>query len=184
MSYPPRPGRRDGDDRPRQLDQTRTSSACPRDIALTQHGQIGNMQAWLRDWSLSPTGTEPPMAWMPDGAGAVQNGLMPGMATAAEMTAAARRPPATTLDILFLTLMRQHHLGGIHMAQAILEQSDNDDVTLAGRDHGHRPAGRDQPDRRPARRSARPQADSRRAAGTGWRGLRRCLLGFVLAEPP
>jgi uncharacterized protein (DUF305 family) len=29
--------------------------------------------------------------------------------------------------------MRQHHLGGIHMAQAILEQSGNKDVTwLAG----------------------------------------------------
>jgi uncharacterized protein (DUF305 family) len=25
--------------------------------------------------------------------------------------------------------MRQHHLGGIHMAQAILKQSDNENVT-------------------------------------------------------
>ena len=35
------------------------------DIALTQHGQIGYMQAWLRDWHLSPTGSKPAMAWMP-----------------------------------------------------------------------------------------------------------------------
>jgi uncharacterized protein (DUF305 family) len=37
------------------------------------------------------------------------------------------------LDVQFLTLMRQHHLGGIHMAQAIVEQSDDKDVSwLAG----------------------------------------------------
>ena len=51
------------------------------DIALTQHGQIGYMQAWLREWHLSPTSTQQPMAWMPDSAGSVVNGLMPGMAT-------------------------------------------------------------------------------------------------------
>ncbi|GAA2507816.1 DUF305 domain-containing protein [Winogradskya humida] len=98
------------------------------DIALTQHGQINYMQAWLRDWNLSPTGSEAPMAWMPDSAGAVQNGLMPGMATP-EQLAKLRTATSPDLDIQFLTLMRQHHLGGIHMAQAILDQSDNKDVT-------------------------------------------------------
>ena len=102
------------------------------DIALTQHGQIGYMQAWLRDWSLGPTGTQPAMAWMPDAAGSVQNGLMPGMATPVQMTA-LRTATGTALDMQFLTLMRAHHLGGIHMAQAILEESTNKDVTwLAG----------------------------------------------------
>src|SRR3954468_19243555 len=57
------------------------------DIALTQHGQIGYMQAWLRDWNLSPTGSAEPMAWMPGGAGSVVNGLMPGMATPDQMAA-------------------------------------------------------------------------------------------------
>jgi uncharacterized protein (DUF305 family) len=98
------------------------------DIALTQHGQIGYMQAWLRDWSLGPTGTEPAMAWMPDSAGSVQNGLMPGMATPEQMTT-LRAATGQALDTQFLTLMRQHHLGGIHMAQAILDQSTNKDVT-------------------------------------------------------
>ena len=102
------------------------------DIALTQHGQIGYMQAWLRDWSLSPTGTRPAMSWMPNSAGAVANGLMPGMATPAQMSR-LRAATGTALDVQFLTLMRQHHLGGIHMAQAVLDQSDNKDVTwLAG----------------------------------------------------
>jgi uncharacterized protein (DUF305 family) len=98
------------------------------DIALTQHGQIGYMQAWLRDWGLSPTSSQPPMAWMKDGAGAVQNGLMPGMATPEEM-ATLRKATGKDLDVQYLTLMRRHHLGGIHMAQEILAESDHEDVT-------------------------------------------------------
>jgi uncharacterized protein (DUF305 family) len=98
------------------------------DIALTQHGQIGTMQAWLRDWHLSPTGSEDPMAWMPGGAGSVVNGLMPGMATPEQM-ATLRKATGKDLDVQFLTLMRQHHQGGIHMAQEILTLSDNKDVT-------------------------------------------------------
>ena len=98
------------------------------DIALTQHGQIGYMQAWLRDWHLSPSRTRQPMAWMPDSAGSVVNGLMPGMATP-EQLSELRKATGTQLDVQFLTLMRQHHLGGIHMAQEILKLSDNEDVT-------------------------------------------------------
>ncbi|HKO34038.1 MAG TPA: DUF305 domain-containing protein [Candidatus Limnocylindria bacterium] len=102
------------------------------DIALTQHGQIGYMQAWLRDWGLNPTGSRPAMSWMPGSEGSVVNGLMPGMATPEQM-AQLRKATGKDLDVQFLTLMRQHHLGGIHMAQAIVEQSDNKDVTwLAG----------------------------------------------------
>lgn len=98
------------------------------DIALTQHGQIGYMQAWLSEWHLSPTGSAAPMSWMKDSSGSVRNGLMPGMATPAQM-AALRKATGKTLDVEFLTLMRQHHLGGIHMAQEALQESDNDDVT-------------------------------------------------------
>lgn len=98
------------------------------DIALTQHGQINYMQAWLRDWHLSPTGSQPTMAWMPDSAGSVVNGLMPGMATPEQM-ATLRKATGRSLDVLYLTLMRQHHLGGIHMAQEILTLSHNGDVT-------------------------------------------------------
>jgi uncharacterized protein (DUF305 family) len=98
------------------------------DIALTQHGQIGYMQAWLRDWKLSPTSSQEPMAWMPDSAGSVVNGLMPGMATP-EQLAKLREATGKDLDVQYLTLMRQHHLGGIHMAQEILKLSDNKDVT-------------------------------------------------------
>ncbi|GAA4592536.1 uncharacterized protein (DUF305 family) [Actinoplanes octamycinicus] len=97
------------------------------DIATTQQAQIGYMQAWLRDWDLSPTSDQQPMAWMPDSAGSVVNGLMPGMATP-EQLASLRKATGKEQDIQFLTLMRAHHLGGIHMAQEAEKLSGNEDV--------------------------------------------------------
>ncbi|MEU5724043.1 DUF305 domain-containing protein [Micromonospora sp. NPDC047738] len=97
------------------------------DIATGQQGEIGTMQTWLRSWHLDPTGGQPPMAWMPDGAGLVKNGLMPGMATSEEM-AKLRAAKGREFDVLFLTMMRQHHLGGIHMIQGILDQGHDEDV--------------------------------------------------------
>jgi uncharacterized protein (DUF305 family) len=102
------------------------------DIALTQQGQINYMQAWLRDWHLSPTSTQSPMTWMPGGPAEVVNGLMPGMATPAQL-ATLRTATGKQLDIQYLQLMRQHHLGGIHMAQEAIDLSKNKDVDwLAG----------------------------------------------------
>lgn len=98
-----------------------------RDIALTQQGQIGMMQAWLREWKLDPTGAQPPMAWMPGGAESVRDGLMPGMATQTEIDQ-LRTAEGTAGDLHFLKLMIQHHLGGIHMAQEIVRVSDEDEV--------------------------------------------------------
>jgi uncharacterized protein (DUF305 family) len=101
-----------------------------RDIALTQQGQIGMMQAWLQEWNLQPTGSQPPMAWMPDGAASVRDGLMPGMATPAELTQ-LREATGLDEDRLFLRLMIQHHLGGIHMAQAVVATSKEKEVVEA-----------------------------------------------------
>ncbi len=97
------------------------------DIALTQQGQINYMQAWLRDWHLSPTGSRPVMSWMPDSAGEVVNGLMPGMATPTQLDA-LRKATGKQLDIQYLQLMRQHHLGGVHMAQEAITLSKNKNV--------------------------------------------------------
>ena len=97
------------------------------DIALTQQAQIGMMQTWLREWGLSPTGSQPRMAWMPDGGGTIRDGLMPGMATEAEM-AQLRAATGNDFDLMFLRLMRQHHLGGIHMAQAAESRAGDGDV--------------------------------------------------------
>ncbi|MFG1843532.1 DUF305 domain-containing protein [Micromonospora sp. NPDC049175] len=96
------------------------------DIATGQQGEIGAMQTWLREWDLSPTGSKPPMSWMSDGA-TVKDGLMPGMATPQQMTA-LRDAKGIEVDRQFLTLMYDHHLGGIHMIDAALDETDNAEV--------------------------------------------------------
>jgi uncharacterized protein (DUF305 family) len=102
------------------------------DIALTQQAQVGYMQAWLRDWHLDPTGSQRAMAWMPDADGSLVDGLMPGMATPEQMTR-LRAATGKELDVQFLTLMRAHHLGGIHMAQEILKMTHDEDITWLAR---------------------------------------------------
>jgi uncharacterized protein (DUF305 family) len=97
------------------------------DIALTQQAQIGIMRTWLQKWDLDPTGSQPRMAWMPEGSAGVRDGLMPGMATDAEREQ-LRAATGREFDVLFLTLMRTHHLGGIHMAEGVLDLSDDDQV--------------------------------------------------------
>jgi uncharacterized protein (DUF305 family) len=98
------------------------------DIALTQHGQVNIMQTWLHDWNLDVTSTRTPMAWMPDSAGSVVNGLMPGMATPEQM-AALRVAKGKELNVQFLKLMQAHHIGGVHMAQEAIKLSKNKTVT-------------------------------------------------------
>ncbi|MFB9235432.1 DUF305 domain-containing protein [Plantactinospora siamensis] len=97
------------------------------DIATGQQAQIGIMQTWLKDWRLEPTGSQPVMAWMPDGAAAVKDGLMPGMATPEQM-AQLRAAKGRQVDILFCQLMINHHLGGIHMVDAILAKTHDKQV--------------------------------------------------------
>ena len=96
------------------------------DIALTQQAQIGMMAVWLQDWHLQPTGTRPPMAWMGDGARVV-NGLMPGMATPAQIQQLTDSK-GTAADILYCQLMLRHHVGGIHMVRDILKLTSNSQV--------------------------------------------------------
>lgn len=100
------------------------------DIATGQQGEIGMMQTWLHRWGLDATGGQPAMAWMPGGTASLVNGLMPGMATPAQMER-LRAARGIEVDRVFLRLMTQHHLGGIHMLDAILAKSGNADVTEA-----------------------------------------------------
>ena len=60
------------------------------------------------------------------------DGLMPGMATPAQMRE-LQQAAGRDRDILFCRLMIRHHLGGIHMADAVLEQSDDPQVTALAR---------------------------------------------------
>jgi uncharacterized protein (DUF305 family) len=105
------------------------------DIAMTQQGQIGMMQQWLRGWDLLPTGSGPPMAWMEGdpGHGLIRDGnLMPGMATREQLTR-LEQAEGVEVDRMFLELMTDHHLGGIHMIDGVQARSDHPEVLwLAG----------------------------------------------------
>jgi uncharacterized protein (DUF305 family) len=94
------------------------------DIALTQENQVGIMQTWLSFWGLNPTSASKPMAWMPEGTAALKDGLMPGMATQEQMQE-LRNAKGKQVDILFLKLILTHHLGGIHMVDGVLAESQN-----------------------------------------------------------
>jgi uncharacterized protein (DUF305 family) len=97
------------------------------DIALTQQGQIGQMQGWLQVWGLSPTGSEPAMSWM----GEPTNALMPGMATPEEIQQLRDASPEEA-NVLFLQLMIPHHQAALQMTEAIRGRSDRPEVeTLA-----------------------------------------------------
>ena len=103
-------------------------------IATGQQYQIGVMSDWLDQWHDSQTSTRPAMSWMPNGSKELSSdGLMPGMATAAEMDQ-LRNAKGKQVDILFCQLMTRHHLGGIHMIDGLLAVSHNEQVrTLANR---------------------------------------------------
>jgi uncharacterized protein (DUF305 family) len=97
-------------------------------IAVTQQAQIGVMSDWLKDWNLSPTGTRPAMAWMPNGTSEIgPDGLMPGMATTDEVNKLTEAK-GVEVDVLYCQLMLRHHLGGIHMVEGILAETENSRV--------------------------------------------------------
>ena len=96
------------------------------DIALTQQAQIGRISGWLDIWGVRPTGGQPPMAWM--GMGGMP---MMGMASQEDVNALSTLPLAEAEES-FLRLMIRHHLGGVAMAEAVLERSEQPAVrTLA-----------------------------------------------------
>ncbi|HEX5741638.1 MAG TPA: DUF305 domain-containing protein [Pilimelia sp.] len=101
------------------------------DIVMTQLTEAGMLQAWLRDWDVPPTSTDPPMSWLPAGKRHLTpDGRMPGMADAQELDR-LRTASGRARDVLFLQLMIRHHLGGTHMIAAILDSTDEPEVRRA-----------------------------------------------------
>ncbi|MGC4190844.1 MAG: DUF305 domain-containing protein [Thermomicrobiales bacterium] len=96
--------------------------ALTTDMAFAQAGEIGMMQGYLDAWNLPATGTDAPMAWM--GHPLADGESMPGMASD-EGLAKLSSLPVDQAEILFLQLMIRHHQGGVEMAQALLDRSDN-----------------------------------------------------------
>ena len=97
------------------------------DIAATQQAQIGMMSVWLQDWHLPPSSTKPAMWWMPGGPVTLENGLMPGMASVAQVNELTQARGSKS-DVLFCQLMLRHHLGGIHMVEGILQLTHDSQV--------------------------------------------------------
>lgn len=97
------------------------------DIAITQQGQIGVMNAWLAEWELNVNSDQPPMAWMPEGQRALNGNLRPGMATREEI-AKLRAATGKDVDILFCQYMLRHHLGGLHMIDGLLSENPSGEV--------------------------------------------------------
>ncbi len=102
------------------------------DIITTQQHQIGQMYAWLNQWGLPQSSSEPAMLWMADaGSGhdmLLPDGRMPGMASSADLSRLSRLE-GVAAEVLFLQLMITHHQAGIDMAQALLSRSDRPEVT-------------------------------------------------------
>lgn len=86
------------------------------DIETEQQFQIGEMAGWLDTWGLPAVSGRPQMAWMAGHGHLASDGLMPGMATPAEMSK-LQTLSGTPLDVYFLQLMIRHHQGGLPMAQ-------------------------------------------------------------------
>jgi uncharacterized protein (DUF305 family) len=101
------------------------------DIAASQQWQIGQMQAWLTDWHLSPTSSARAMSWMPKGMNTLQSdGRMPGMASPDELKK-LKSSTGKDFDTLWCQLMLRHHLGGIHMAEVAAKDASNTEVRKA-----------------------------------------------------
>jgi uncharacterized protein (DUF305 family) len=108
------------------------------DIATSQSQQAGQMFGWLSLWNLPQTASEPSMTWMTrppitgggghegmtdGGSEHTPGGRMPGLATP-EQLEELRSLTGADAERLFLELMIAHHEGGVEMAEAVLERTD------------------------------------------------------------
>jgi uncharacterized protein (DUF305 family) len=93
------------------------------DIESSQGFQVGEMQGWLDSWDLPFQTSEHQMAWMAGHAHLGSDGLMPGMASPAQMNR-LESLHGKALDLLFLQLMIRHHQGGLPMARYALEHAE------------------------------------------------------------
>lgn len=100
-----------------------------KEVLITQQRELGLMEAWLRERGEERLGSDREgMAWMDMAMPVAQ---MPGMATQ-EQIDELRAAEGAEVDLAFLTLMREHHQGGLHMAEdAATRASDAEVAELA-----------------------------------------------------
>jgi uncharacterized protein (DUF305 family) len=99
------------------------------DIINTQRAQIGMFSGWLQQWDLPQTTVLPPMSWAEHGHDQpiTSYDQMPGMATDEQMQK-TRSAEGVAADRLFLTMMIDHHLGGVEMAEAVVPLTERSEV--------------------------------------------------------
>ncbi|MDE0805680.1 MAG: DUF305 domain-containing protein [Acidimicrobiales bacterium] len=110
-----------------QVDNGSTGGAgiFAREILYFQSYEIGLMDRQLRDWGFSiDQRPEQAMTWMGMGMG-MEPDAMPGMASPEELDALRNSDEAADVDALFLALMRDHHLGGIAMAEYAAQNAED-----------------------------------------------------------
>jgi uncharacterized protein (DUF305 family) len=104
------------------------------DVTTSQQAQIGTMAGWLDEWELPQRAGSQAMAWM-DGHGdhpLEADGRMPGMATEQEL-AELRALSGEEVDLRYAQLLLVHHVGGLPMAEAVIDQSERASVVRLAR---------------------------------------------------
>lgn len=101
-----------------------------KEVLITQQRELGLMEAWLRERGEQRLGSDREgMAWM-DMAMPVSE--MPGMATPEQMDELVAAE-GTEVDLAFLTLMREHHRGGLHMAEDAAARANDPEIAELAR---------------------------------------------------
>ncbi|ANS78488.1 Putative secreted protein [Serinicoccus hydrothermalis] len=124
-----------------QLVMQRTEDEAVRrlavDISNNQGFERGMMATWLQEWDLPRARGEERMAWMSmDGMNHAEMmdlpaGVpMPGMASPTEIQELTD-DSGEEAEVLFLQLMTTHHLAGVEMADAALEEATQPEVLAA-----------------------------------------------------
>jgi len=90
--------------------------AAAAEVLQNQAMEVGQMRAWLTDWGASTVPPSTVMGWMGANQGqGMPLAMMPGYASKEELLELSTR---TGIDRgrRWLQLMREHHLGGVNMA--------------------------------------------------------------------
>ena len=97
--------------------------ALATDVVLSQTSQLGAFKGWLSSWGQPAVDrSHEEMAWMGEGH-LLPDGRMPGMATS-EQLRELERLTGDAFDRAYLTLLYEHHVGGLPMAQAVIDRTD------------------------------------------------------------
>jgi uncharacterized protein (DUF305 family) len=96
------------------------------EVLIFQSQEMGVMDRMLHEWGFSRSDrSDDAMAWM--GMTPVPVAEMPGMIPE-ERVDELREAEGSAADSLFLELMAEHHVGGLHMAEYAAENADDHDV--------------------------------------------------------